>query len=459
VSERHTLRAQREPRPLTEPGTVDAAAQLATPEVSTTEDAWDRLARVADRLLPSELHLRLLWLLLVVSVLLRLLWLARPEGSLIFDESYYVNAARVILGLPPGQDRYQGAPFGLDPNTEHPPLAKLLVAGSMAVLGDNAYGWRVPSVLAGMASILLMYGIGRQVATSPYVALLAAGLLAFDNLVFVHSRIFTLDIFQLTFMLLGLFWYVRGRATLAGVGFALAALCKIGGVFGLVAMCGYEALRLLQGNQPWTARWRPAARRLIRMTVTFGLSFLLLLGVMDRLWVGYSQPFEHLNRIFSYGTALRRQVPSGIESYPWQWLWNDVEIPYLRVEQQVRVGEEVRENRPIILFLGAMNPYVLQLWPFGLAFAAWAWWRRRPDAELGALALAWFACTYLPFYAATLFGQRISYLFYFLPSLPAVALAGSYFLLGAGLPRLILWVYLAAVLLGFYGYFPFKPVP
>ena len=41
----------------------------------------------------------------------------------------------------------------------------------------------------------------------------------------------------------------------------------------------------------------------------------------------------------------------------------------------------------------------------------------------------------------------------------AVAFAGSYFLLEAGLPRIVLWVYLGAVLLGFYGYFPFKPVP
>lgn len=236
-------------------------------------------------------------------------------------------------------------------------------------------------------------------------------------------------------------------------------MSKIGGIFGLLAVAVYEVLSVFRREQPWKARWRPATRRLTRMGMTFIAVFLVLLGIMDRVWVGYSQPFEHLERIFTYGAALRRQAPSGIESYPWQWLWNDVEIPYLRVDQQVRVGDQVRENRPIILFLGAMNPYVLQLWPLGLGFAAWAWWHHRSGARLGALALAWFLMTYMPFFATTLLGQRISYLFYFLPSLPAVALAGSYFLLHAGLPRVVLWVYLAAVLLGFYGYFPFKPVP
>ena len=102
---------------------------------------------------------------------------------------------------------------------------------------------------------------------------------------------------------------------------------------------------------------------------------------MDRLWVGYSQPFEHLQHIFSYGQILRRQAPSGIESFPWQWLWNDVQIPYIKVEQQVKVGDEIRENRPIVLFLGAMNPFVLALWPFALAFVA-------PDPRKLALQLA-----------------------------------------------------------------------
>ena len=217
---------------------------------------------------------------------------------------------------------------------------------------------------------------------------------------------------------------------------------------------------MLRGDQSWRERWRPAVRRLTRMALTFLAVFLVLLATFDRLWVGYNTPIEHVQRMLSYGLALRRERgPSGIESYPWQWLWNETQIPYLKVEQQIKVGDEVREQRPTIFFVGAMNPYVLGLLPLGLAFAAYAWWLRLGGANLAALALAWFVLTYLPVYAAAIIGQRISYLFYFLPTLPAVALAGSYFLLEAGLPRLVLWVYLVAVLLGFYGYFPFKPVP
>lgn len=426
------------------------------------EDTWDRLGRRAERFLPSDLPTRLLWLLLLTSLLLRLLWLGRPDGSLIFDEKYYVNAGRMLAGIPPQPDIYQDKTVGLDPNLEHPPLAKLIEAASITLLGDNAYGWRLPSVIFGTLSILLLYRVGSRIGRSPYVGLLAAALLAFDNLFFVHGRIFTLDISMLAFMLLGLDLYLRGRSTLAGLAFALAALCKLPGAFGLLALGLFELLRLLRADPSLTSRrlaLRQATRRLVRLGVTFALVFLLSLGIMDRVWVGYSQPLEHLQHIVTYAQLLRRQAPSGVESTAWQWLWNDVQIPYLRVEQQVRAGDRVLENRPVIAFLGAMNPFVLGLWPFALGIAAYAWWKREPLGDLGALVLAWFAMVYAPFVAGSLIGQRISYIFYFLPVLPAVVLGGSLFLLRPGIPRVVLWVYLAAVLMAFYGYFPFKLVP
>ena len=428
------------------------------PRDATDEDVWDRLGRSVERLAPDALHQRLLLLLVLASFLLRLLWLGLPEGALVFDEKYYVNSARMLAGIPPGQDVYKDKALGLDPNIEHPPLAKLITAGSIRLLGDNAYGWRIPSVLFGTLAVVLMYRIARRLSDDPYVGLLAAALLAFDNLVFVHGRIFTLDISMLAFLLLGFDFYLAGRSTLAGLALALAALCKIPGGFGLLVIGAYEALRLYpRSAEGWNLR--PAIRRLVRLGVTFALAFLLLLGLLDRLYTEFPHPIAHLQHIGNYAQLLRRQAPSGVESLPWQWLWNDVEIPYLKVEQQVRVGDELKENRPLIFFRGAMNPYVLHLWPLALAFAVWVWWRRQSGVELSAFSLAWFVMMYLPFVAASLFGQRISYLFYFLPTLPSIVLASSGFLLGAGLPRPVVWAYLCAVLFGFYGYFPFRPVP
>ena len=426
------------------------------------EDVWDQLGRSAERLAPAQLERRLLVLLVLAAALLRLLWLDRPEGALIFDEKYYVNAARVIAGITPGQETYLDKPLGLDPNIEHPPLAKVITAGSIRLLGDNAYGWRIPSVLFGTLAVFLMYRIGRRISGDPYFGLLAATILAFDNLTFVHGRIFTLDISMLALLLLGIDQYLHGRPLVAGLVLALAALCKLTGGFGLLLLGAYEALRLLpRPASTWRTLLddaRPAIGRLVRLGVTFGLAFVVLLGVLDLLFTPFRQPFAHLQHMGTYAQLLRRQLPSGVESRPWQWLWNDVEMPYLKVEQQIRVGEQLRENRPVVWFRGAMNPYVLMVWPLTLAFAAYIWWRRRPGSDIAALALAWFVLAFLPFVAASLIGQRISYIFYFLPVLPAIVIATSGFLLSPGVPRPLLWGYLFAVLLGFAGYFPFRPV-
>src|SRR5512143_661855 len=93
----------------------------------------------------SRTVLVLLGVLLLASLVLRVARLDRPR-ALILDELYYVNAARVILSLPrPADDPWAFHPTGLDPNVEHPPGGKLLLAASIRAFGDNPWGWRLPA--------------------------------------------------------------------------------------------------------------------------------------------------------------------------------------------------------------------------------------------------------------------------------------------------------------------------
>ena len=190
---------------------------------------------------------RVLVVILVGSVLLRLVWLTLPQGSLIFDEAYYVNAARAILGWQiPADAAYHGAPVGLDPNSEHPPLGKVLIAASMLVFGDNGLGWRIPSVVAGTVALIAVYLIVRTTGRSRWLGVLAVFILSLDNLTLIHGRIGVLDMMAVAAILVGAWLGLSRRPALAGVAFAIGCLIKLTAIFGLLAYLLMEAIPLIQ---------------------------------------------------------------------------------------------------------------------------------------------------------------------------------------------------------------------
>jgi dolichyl-phosphate-mannose-protein mannosyltransferase len=442
------------------------AVELAPAPPPPAQTRWQAFQRRFERFQPQYERLRavhwtpvILFGLVAVSLFFRFLWLDKPDGALIFDEKYYVNAVRVILNLPlPDDAPYRDQQRGLDPNTEHPPLAKLLIAASTHLLGDNGFGWRLPSVIIGTLSIPLIFGIVQRAGGSDLVALLATFLYAFDNLIFVHSRIATLDIFYVAFMLLGVYWYLDGHPTLAGLALVVATLCKINGMYGVGILVAYEALRLLRGRLA-TKQWDWGLLRPLAITcIVYVAVFPWLLGLLDNFWGQYKNPLDHLHHIFAYGFALTREGgPQGQESNPWQWLLNEVPMNYLRTDVTVKVGDEIKSVRSVIQFRGAMNPYLITVTPIAIAYSVYLAWKERDDLSFMTLAL--FFVTYAPYWPAAEIGHRISYIYYFLPVIPAVAIAASRFFAAPWMPRLVRWAFIGAVLLGFYGYFPFRTIP
>ncbi len=406
----------------------------------------------------KNLYDRLFLLLLVVDIVLRAIWLDKPAGSLIFDEWYYVNVARVILRIPEslganGQPPYPIPPNtpGLDPNHEHPPLAKLLIALSMYLIGNNGYGWRIPSVIFGSVAVLVFYLLMKKIATYKMVPLVATFLFSFDNLVFVHTRIATLDIFALTFMLLGLYWYFSGHPFLSAIGMALSALTKLTGLAGFIVIAVVHVIKFATGTRK-AKSWNTVFSWLEKYLAVYAISLVLLLTIMDWLWVGYSSPLKHVEDMLNYSANLTSVCPNGIISCPWQWLLNQVQIPYLTVS--VSAGSVTNTT---VAFLGAMNPAILYLTIPALLYSGYSYYQQRSDLTL--LTLVWFAITYLPYYPAVIFDERVTYLFYFLATVPAVCAAIAHMVADQNPPRLVVLFYLAVVLFVFYQMFPFKAIP
>jgi len=203
----------------------------------------------------------LLALLLACSLGARAAWIGDPcqapcetsaDHTLVFDEVYYVNAARRIAGISvPGMENYARTPAGDDPNGEHPQLAKLIIAGAIELFGDGPWAWRAGSLLFGTLAILGMFLLVRTAGGDDRLALGAAALMAADNLLLVAGRIGTLDIYVVAMMILGVTAYLRGRPLLAG------ALLGVGAAFKLVAPYALLVLMLFElGRQLNRLRFR-----------------------------------------------------------------------------------------------------------------------------------------------------------------------------------------------------------
>lgn len=390
---------------------------------------------------------------LIIALAAQLLFtinLTRPT-KLVFDETHYVPAARTLLAL----ER--------PANTEHPLLGKTIIAGGIALFGDNATGWRALSTIAGTATVLGLFACLMLLFGNVRTASLGAVFAMLNQTLFIQARIGMLDVFMGAFVVLGLaalLWAMRagghGRIALAGALLGLATGVKWAAA-PYLAFAGVALLatRLAHARAGPTAPSHWPGASMIAAVLTLGLASLAAYFVTFWPAFFYAEQPLTLARLLPFQFAMYAEQTQALAPHTYQsqwWSWPLMLRPiwylYEPVDGAVRgillVGNPVIHWGGLIAVAACLIAGVRQrdgrlLAIAGFWLASWGIWIVIPKS------LGFFYYYYLPGLflclalaaALTRIGRRTSYLpeyfagialvafGYFYPIISAAALPGD----------------------------------
>jgi dolichyl-phosphate-mannose-protein mannosyltransferase len=270
---------------------------------------------------------------------------------------------------------------------------------------DNAWGWRFFSIIMGEISIVLVYLICRRLKLNSKVTFLATFLFALENMTFLHAGLALLDVYMVTFMLAAVLCYVDEKYWLCGIMMALSAECKLTGLLIVIALLLHWAIYRRTKGWQFAASWAVAA-------LVFGA---VLIGCDYWITGGFENPLTRIQSLFTSTVANQFTVPKlSISSRPWTWLY----------PQWVQVYDN-SPNVPFIIY--SFDPqYVsfisstLQL--LILPSVGYLIYKMVKGSQAAGLAVLWFITTYVIWIPLDIATNRVTFVFYFLPTMPAICL-------------------------------------
>jgi dolichyl-phosphate-mannose-protein mannosyltransferase len=335
------------------------------------------------------------WLCLIVIATLAMHFsIISNPSELVFDEQHYVKDARVIM------DTYH------DDRPEHPALAKVFIIGGMYTFGDNPWGWRFPSIIMGTIGVILFYLICRRLQMSRTAASLATFLLGFENFYFLQAGMAMLDVFFVTFMFAFFWLYLNRQYLLSGIFVGLSALAKLYGALGTPAIFIHWLF-----TRTKQSRW-------FALTVVFSIvSLVALMPIFDfALNHEFQNPAIRIKDMLSLDSSLTFETAAHPSmSRPWNWLLNYIPMAYWYTPH----------------YTGAIS---LTIWILMIPVVLYLLYRAIKRDEVGLFGFAWFLGTFLFWIPVSIVTNRVSFIFYFYPTIGALCLG-----LGAGLNEAWQW--------------------
>jgi len=369
----------------------------------------------------------------------------KKECGFVFDETYYVPAARRMLLGEGGVNR------------EHPPLAKLLIMLGIKLLGDDPIGWRFFITLSGAASIYLIGLVAYELTKDGKTSFIAASLFAFDITSFNLGSIAILDPPTLMFSLLGTLFFLRRRWKLAGVAFGLALLSKLTALLILAAVLFMRFVMDISGSKSIRDGLKKWMNVFEKVSFIAAAIFLAGLAAYDYHYQIFQTPFEHLDFMLSYHSSLTYSEVDEVY-LPLSWTNPVFQFPK-RMYSVISVFVDGKEYH-IIAYYGLQTPLWWMTW-IVTAFSAYGFFtdlRQRESVNTYLFVLSWFALTYLIYFPIAYLLHRFVYPFYFYMTVPAIAIGLSKMLRGDPLSEIVLYAVLGMQLAWFISFFPVKPL-
>ncbi len=295
--------------------------------------------------------------------------LGRP-GRLSFDEVHYVPAARTLLAL------------AMPVNTEHPLVAKELIAAGMLLFGDNPWGWRIMGTIAATATVLGVFACLQLLFRRPHVAAFGAGLAMLNQTLFIQARTAMLEVYLGAFVTLAiaaLLWSMRGHAkrrmAVAAVLFGLA----VGVKWAAVPYVAGAGVLILWGTR--RGYWRDTGPVAL-LAILFGVSIATYFATFAPAFFYAQEPLT-LARLLPFQWDMYQRQTQILGAHPYQsnwWTWPLLVRPiwyFYEPDGGVQRG---------VLLLG--NPAVMWGGLVAVGMCLWTGFRRHAPALVG-IGLLW----------------------------------------------------------------------
>jgi dolichyl-phosphate-mannose-protein mannosyltransferase len=338
--------------------------------------------------------------ILIFAFVTRIFQLQNPPNEY-FDEVYHAFTARQILhGNPKAWEWWNTPPKGFAYEWTHPPLAKLGMVLGMLIFGENSFGWRIPGALLGVGSVLLIFLIAKELFKDELVGIFSAVVFSLDGLPLVMSRIGMNDTYFLFFILLSIYFFIKGKDFSSAAAFGLSLSSKWSAIWAI------PILGLL-----WLRRKNRFSLSILWFLILPFAIYLLSYLPMFLSGHGLDIFWGMQKQMWWYHTGLKATHPYTSSWWSWPFMIRPV---YLYTSEEIGgwVSRIYAIGNPAIFWGGLVSIIV------GIYYA---FIERNKN-----LALVVFS--YLVFFVPWAASPRIMFLYHYLPSLPFSAIATGYVL-------------------------------